>query len=120
MEQPLFDKYGGFATVSRIVSAFYDEVLESPRLSPYFDGLDMRRLIDHQTKFIASLMGGPASFSNEALARAHHSLGIDGAAFDEAVKILKFTLEDFELEEGDISRVIGEVLSRRHCIVTQS
>jgi len=58
VSQTLFDKYGGFATVSRIVSAFYDEVLESEQLRPYFRGLDMRRLVDHQTKFIAALMGG--------------------------------------------------------------
>ncbi|WP_207061481.1 group 1 truncated hemoglobin [Motiliproteus sp. SC1-56] len=119
MSQSLFEKYGGFATVSRIVSAFYEEVLDSDSLSPYFEGMDMRRLVDHQTKFIASIMGGPASFSNEALERAHARLGIRGEHFDEAVGLLKFTLEDFALEEGDISMIINDVAGRRRYIVRQ-
>ncbi len=119
MSQTLFDKYGGFATVSRIVSAFYDYILESERLSPYFAGMDMRRLVDHQTKFIAALMGGPASFSNEALQRAHARLNIDDESFDEAVSLLKMTFEDFEVDEGDISIIIREVTGRRQFIVTR-
>nr|WP_242521541.1 group 1 truncated hemoglobin [Motiliproteus sp. SC1-56] len=119
VSQSLFEKYGGFATVSRIVSAFYEEVLDSDSLSPYFEGMDMRRLVDHQTKFIASIMGGPASFSNEALERAHARLGIRGEHFDEAVGLLKFTLEDFALEEGDISMIINDVAGRRRYIVRQ-
>ena len=50
----MFEKYGGFAKVSRIVSSFYDKALDSPILAPYFTGVDMRRLIDHQTKFASS------------------------------------------------------------------
>jgi hemoglobin len=40
---------GGFAKVRLLVSEFYDRVLDSDTLAPYFDGIDMRRLIDHQT-----------------------------------------------------------------------
>jgi truncated hemoglobin YjbI len=55
----LFDKYGGFAMVSKIVMDFYDRVLESEIAGPFFDGIDMRRQIDHQTKFIAQILGAP-------------------------------------------------------------
>ena len=72
----MFEKYGGFAAVSRIVSAFYDQVLDVPELAKYFKGTDMRRLIDHQTKFIASVMGGPASYSAEQLERVHANMAI--------------------------------------------
>jgi len=67
MAQSIFLRYGGFASVSKVVSAFYDKAIESPLLSPYFENIDMPRLIDHQTKFFSSLMGGPASFSNARL-----------------------------------------------------
>ncbi|MBE0409295.1 MAG: hypothetical protein IBX69_06140 [Anaerolineales bacterium] len=55
MKRSIFERYGGFAKVNRIVSSFYDKVLDSPITSPYFVNIDMRRLIDHQTRFIASL-----------------------------------------------------------------
>jgi hemoglobin len=78
----MFERYGGFASVSRIVSEFYDKILDSPVTSPYFENTDMKTQIDHQTKFIAPLMGGPASYSNGQLERVHVPLKIDRAAFN--------------------------------------
>ena len=117
--QTIFERYGGFAVISKVVSAFYDLMLESENLAPYFEGIDMPRLIDHQTKFIATITGGPASFSEDRLGRSHAKLNIDGAAFDEAVKLLQEVLEDFEFEESDISTVISEFTRYRRAIVTK-
>lgn len=113
----IFERYGGFARVSRVVSSFYDSVLRSPVLSPYFRSVDMRRLIDHQTKFIAYLMGGPASFTNDHIARVHAHLGITDEAFDEAMDLMRETLEDHDYQEADISDVIGVLHSRKPYVV---
>ena len=115
----IFERYGGFARVSRIVSTFYDRVLDSPILSPYFETTDMRRLIDHQTKFISSLMGGPASYSNETLERVHAHLNIDQESFDEMVLVLSETLEDFDMTDVDIQTIKDEILCRSRYIVTR-
>lgn len=118
MTDTIFDRYGGFAKVSRIVSAFYQRVLASPIISGYFADIDLRTLIDHQTKFIATIMGGPASFSNEHLARVHAPHGIDDVAFEEMASLMRETLADFDFSETDIATVIGEILARRSFIVT--
>jgi hypothetical protein len=76
MRQSLFERYGGFAKISKSVMSFYDKLLSSPMLSPYFAKTDMKRLIDHQTKFVSSLMGGPASYTSEHLERVHAHLNI--------------------------------------------
>jgi hemoglobin len=120
MRQSIFERYGGFASVSRLVMSFYDKVLDSPVTSIYFANSDMRRLIDHQTKFIASLMGGPASYTDEHLERVHHRLSISEAAFLETVKLLKETLEDFEFEDEDIREVEQSFMSRKHFIISWS
>ncbi len=83
MEQSIFERYGGFAQVSRVVLSFYDKIVDSPITGPYFKNVDMKRLIDHQTKFIAFVMGGPASYTNEHLERTHAHLQIDDSAFRE-------------------------------------
>lgn len=119
MAQSIFLRYGGFASVSKVVSAFYDKAIESPLLSPYFENIDMPRLIDHQTKFFSSLMGGPASFSNEELERVHSHLNINEREFQEMVDLLKETLEDFDFEDSDIAAVHGEILSRKRYIVAR-
>lgn len=77
----------------------------------------MRTLIDHQTKFIATLMGGPASFTDEHIARVHAHLGITDQAFDEMTTLLRETLEDFDFDQTDISAVHGEITARRPYVV---
>ena len=118
--QSVFERYGGFTSVSRIVSAFYDKVLESPIVAGYFEGSDMRRLVDHQTKFIATLLGGPTSYNDEALARMHAHLDIDQESFDEVVELLTETLEDFDVAPEDVESVRQAFNKRRDLIVTRS
>lgn len=113
----LFDRVGGFGTLSKIVLSFYDRVLDDDVLAHYFADVDMRRLIDHQTKFVAFLMGGPASYTDEHLRLAHARLGIDSAAFDRMTALMRETLEDFRMADRDVDSVIGQMRARRDLIV---
>lgn len=115
----LFEKYGGFAKVSRVVSAFYDKALDSPILAPYFTGIDMRRLIDHQIKFMAQAMGGPASYSDQELERIHAKLQINNDAFDEMTALLREALEDFAVADEDVDAVCRQITARRNLIVNR-
>ncbi|MGD2155854.1 MAG: group 1 truncated hemoglobin [Anaerolineales bacterium] len=119
MRQTIFERYGGFSNVSRLVMSFYDKMLDSPVTSPYFANTNMKRLIDHQTKFIASMMGGPVSYTNEHLERVHARLGITEAAFFESVDLLKETMEDFDFIDEDIQEVEAEMVSRKNFIITR-
>ena len=119
MSQSIFERYGGFTTVSKIVMSFYEKILDSPVTNPFFANTDMKKLIDHQTKFIASMMGGPASYTNDHLERVHANLGITNQAFSEAVDMLKETMEDHDFEDEDIDEVEGEVMSHKPYIVTK-
>jgi len=120
MRRTIFERYGGFSSVSRVVMSFYDKILDSPVTRPYFEGANMRRLIDHQTKFFASLMGGPASFTNEHLERVHAHLGISEDAFFATAGLLVETLEDFDFEDDDIRQVKDEFVNRKHLIIARS
>lgn len=114
----MFEKYGGFASVSRVVSTFYDRILESPTLARYFENIDMRSLVDHQTKFIAQVMGGPASYSNEQLQRVHAAHRIDQASFEEMALVLQETLEDHGVADEDVRAIMSQVASRSSYIVS--
>lgn len=118
MAKSMFERYGGFANVSKIVMAFYDKVLDSDIIGGYFENIDMPALIEHQTKFIASVMGGPAAYSDEALHRLHAHLAISRPEFEEMAVLLEETLEDFELEQADINEIIGGVKSRARHVIT--
>lgn len=114
----LFERVGGFGTLSKVVLDFYDRILDDELLAAYFAETDMRRLIDHQTKFVAYLMDGPASYSDEHLRLAHARLGIDDASFDRIVSVMRETLEDFGLADRDIALVAKRMRDRRSIIVT--
>lgn len=105
----LFHRIGGFGRVSRIVMDFYDRVLDDDLLAPWFENTDMATLVDHQTKFVASLMGGPAAYSDETLKRVHARLGIDRAAFDAMKVCLGGALADHGLAEADLDAVMEEI-----------
>ena len=114
----LFDKYGGFANISKIVLAFYEEAIDSDVIGPYFDHVDMKRLIDHQTKFIASVMGGPASYTNDALRKVHAPYDIDQSAFQEMSRLLRETLLAFDVQPADVDTVMAEIDARAHLVVS--
>ena len=112
MSQSLFQKYGGFAAVSRVVLTFYDKALDSDQIGEFFEEIDMKRLVDHQTKFISSLLGGPASFADDRLKDIHAHLNISDRDLDEMAKLLAEALDEHGFEPSDRDAVLYEVEAR--------
>jgi hemoglobin len=117
MKSTLFERYGGFGTVHKIVLDFYDRVLDSEVVGVYFDDIDMTALVDHQTKFISQVMGGPTSYSNEILEQVHASHRISQEAFDEMARLLEQTLLEHSFKPEDVHAVITDIRGRQSYIV---
>jgi hemoglobin len=117
MDQTLFQKYGGFSKVSRIVLDFYNRLLDDDDLGPFFDNVDMGRIVDHQTKFISSLLGGPASYTDDQISKMHSHLAISATHFDRMIETLSATLSDHGVESEDVSAVVQALEERRNLIV---
>lgn len=116
-DQTLFEKYGGFSAVSRVVLDFYDQMLDSDEIGPFFDDTEMSKLVDHQTKFIASLLGGPSSYSDDHLKQLHTHLDIKNEHMDQMKALLAETLMDHGFTKEDTDVVMGELEARRGIIV---
>ena len=117
MAQSLFEKYGGFAEIRKVVSSFYDELLDDPLLQRHFVGVNMRLLIEHQTKMISAILGGPAFITNEELTKAHRRRAITDQDYDRLCDILDETLEDHGFEDADRDHVVRHVQGLRSLIV---
>jgi hemoglobin len=115
--ETIYSRCGGAPAMARLVFEFYDRVLASERLAPYFAQVDMTRLIEHQAKFIGSVMGGPPSITDTELRDAHAHLTITDTIFDEMVGLLEATLQEFALDSKDIGEVMGTIRKKRHLIV---
>lgn len=107
MANTLYDKYGGFGTVSKVVHEFYRKVLESDLLVPYFAETDMHKLIDHQVQFFSTLLGGPVTYDVQQLDAVHQRINISEAAFDEVLDLLEEVLEDSGFASEDLDTVLG-------------
>lgn len=116
MANSLFEKYGGFSAINSIVIEFYNNVLDSDEVGPFFEGTDMENLIDHQTKFISFLLGGPVSYPDAKLRAAHSNLEIEATHFDTIKVLLSDALKAFELEPADIDVVLEKIESYRSLI----
>ena len=117
MEKSVYDQLGGFSNVRKIVIEFYNRVLDEDELTPYFAKTNMEKQIDHQTKFISMLLGGPASFSDIHLENVHIKLNITNDHFELIKELITETLEDFDLDEKHVDYISDEFEKRRDLIV---
>ncbi len=113
----LFERYGGYDTFSRIVEAFYRAVLREPTLQPFFVGVDMQRLMTHQTQFLAVALGSPNNYQGVGLRAAHARLHIRDEDFNMIGELLTEALEDGGMAPEDIAQVAEIVLGTRDQIV---
>ncbi|MGI9367791.1 MAG: group I truncated hemoglobin [Ruegeria sp.] len=120
MSQTIYEKYGGFKAISRVVMTFYELALDSDQIGEYFADIDLPRLVDHQTKFIASLVGGPASFSDDRIEVVHRSLNISHADFDEMGNLLAEALAMHGMSETDIKIALTAIEGKRGIIVARN
>ncbi|SMO44908.1 hemoglobin [Ruegeria faecimaris] len=117
--QTIYEHYGGFKTISRIVMTFYEMALESDQIGDHFEDIDMPRLIDHQTKFVSSLIGGPTSFSDDRIEAVHRNLNITHADFDEMAALFGEALALHGMEDRHVKIALGAIESKRAIIVTR-
>ncbi len=113
----LFDRYGGLRALRSVIIDFYDRVLDSDVIGHFFEDVDMVKLVDHQTKFFSTILGGPADFVDHRLLKAHAHLEVTHTHFDEIAIILRETLADAGFTPKDLETTLAAVEARRSIIV---
>jgi len=120
VSQSLYDKYGGFKTISRVVMLFYEMALDSDEIGHFFEDIDMPKLIDHQTKFVSSLIGGPASFSDDRIEAVHRHLNVSHDHFDEMAALFGDALAQHGVSEQDVKTALAAIEGKRAIIVARN
>lgn len=119
MEQSLYDQLGGFPAVRKIIVSFYNKVLDDETLAPLFEKSEMSTVMDHQTKFFAMLLGGPASYSDKEISQIHDRLKVSSNHFKLTGEYLVETLEDFNLSIEQIEYLSSEFNKRQKLVVRE-
>ncbi|MDP3984576.1 MAG: group 1 truncated hemoglobin [Acidimicrobiia bacterium] len=116
--QQSVEALGGRARLVQIVSVFYRRVLDSARLAPYFRGVAIESLIEHQALFMEMIMGGGGLYTNKDLEDLHDHLHVTDRDFDELIRLLHDTLAEFKVPEEHTVTIHERFLGARDYIVS--
>jgi hemoglobin len=118
----LFEQLGGHPAVDAAVDIFYRRVLKDPRVSRFFEDVDMDAQREKQKAFLSMVFGGPHEYKGKDLRKAHAKLveqGLDDGHFDAVAEHLQATLERLDVPRPLIEQVMaiaggtrGDVLNR--------
>jgi hemoglobin len=115
---PFYDSLGGSSGVETVVERLYERVMADPSLAPYFAGVDVAKLKEHQRAFLAVVLGGPHAYAGRSIGHAHARLGVTPDAFGAMVGHLVDTLAELGAEESAIAAVASRVLAFEGDVVT--
>jgi hemoglobin len=118
-EGTILDRYGR-VTIAKVVASFYSDVLDSPRLGHYFHHVEMSRLVDHQTSFMAAVMGGPHAFGADHIRNAHQGFHISRDDFEVMIELLESSLLEHRISRRDTDRVLDGYRALQPHVVTAS
>ena len=115
MAASLFQKYGGFAKVSRVVLTFYDKVLDSDQIGPFFDDIDMSRMVDRNLETLRELALRMGSLAEAILAKSLRALAARDVALCREVQI-----DDLEIDRLDVAidEAVLQVLATQAPVAT--
>jgi hemoglobin len=119
MTQTLFDKYGGYETVTKLVSNFYNRVLKDDSIASYFSKTDMTKMVEHQSNFLSTALGGPDNYKGRDLKSSHQHLGLTDSDFGSVARHLTETLREAGVEESDVEGIISLVAGLKDQIVSK-
>ena len=74
----LYDDLGGAAAVTAALDQFYPKVLADPRISPFFEGVNIEGLKRRIAPFMAMALGGPSDYHGPTLRQTHARMASKG------------------------------------------
>ncbi len=137
----LFDRLGGDAGLSNIVTDFMPRALQDPRVNWPRKGVkrggfifrrhgsesiawnpsseNQATLKKHLVQFLALATGGPAQYDGKEMKSTHEGLRITNPEFDAAIGDLKASLDKLQIPNKEQKELLAIVESTRPQIVTQ-
>jgi hemoglobin len=115
----LYERLGGEQGFHSIVDDFYRRVLADPTLAPFFSGVNMTALKEHQAAFLIMALGGPNHYQGRDMDVAHAGLKITSRDFYAVADHLVNALTAKAVDEDTIGEVVDRIEPLAQQIVNQ-
>jgi hemoglobin len=113
-----YERLGGQAALAHVVDQFYQRVLADEQLGPYFAGIDVGRLRQHQAALLATMLGGPNQYTGRDLTQVHGRLHIREDDFRRVAGYLVDVLHEMDVDAAVVDEVAHALVAVRPSIVT--
>ncbi|MFW6084499.1 MAG: group I truncated hemoglobin [Gemmatimonadota bacterium] len=123
-ERTLYQRLGGLAPISVVVSDFIDVLVPDPMLNenPAIDAARQRvppaYLKYHVTAMVCQVTGGPCEYHGRGMEEAHAHLNITEDEWDRMVTLFKQVLAEHEVPERESEELLEIIGTTKADIVT--
>jgi hemoglobin len=103
-QQSLYERLGGYDTISEIIDEFLEKMFADPQVGKYFIGMgtDTREQLRQKNKLLmCKSTGGPCKIINREMKLAHAGLGVTDSDWQVTVSHLAGTLESLKVGEQE-------------------
>jgi hemoglobin len=115
----LYERLGGNAAISAVMTDFVDEqVVPDKRINAFFAGTDLTRLKQLLTEFAGNATGGPEKYTGRDMKSSHAGLGITMADFNALVEDLSKSLDVFKVPAREKGELLAALAPLSKDIVT--
>lgn len=113
----LYDKLGGEAGVTAIVSGTLDYTLQDARIAHTFENSNVDRVEKLLIEQICDLTGGPCEYSGVSMERSHRGLNITTMHFNALVENMQKAMDDTNIPYRTQNKLLA-ILAPMHGDVT--
>ncbi len=108
-QAPLYERLGGWDGINEVVKGTIALHLKNPKISHYFEGVDLDGLANHVTAFFAMGTGGPEQYTGRDMTSTHAALHMSDEDFDSAVADVMTSVRSHgagETEQGEVAAIL--------------
>jgi hemoglobin len=120
MIDKLYETIGGNRTIWAATESFYRRVLADKDLRPFFESVDMAKLISGQSMFLSMLLGGRVVYTGKELGAAHRQVRIQGltdAHFDAFLRHFRASLDEVGVKPDKAEQVMKLLEAKRGTVL---
>jgi hemoglobin len=120
--ETLYERLGGDAFINMMVCSFFDEIVENPKLKPFFKNISLAVLKTHQVKLFRVIFGVDEEKPEEGdllefMLRTHthlfRELGLNETHFDMVANCFVQGLQSFQVEQNLIDECVAFLVPLR-------
>ena len=118
--KPLYARLGGYDALAAVVDDFFGRMMKDAQLGRFFSNLSddsKKRARQLTVDFLCQVTGGPCYYIGRDMGNAHKGMGINESDWDQSVKLLKETLNKFNVPEKEQGEVLQAISSLKKDIV---